>query len=324
MKPFKSFLSHQLDDYLAYRKSLGYNPMPCQYHLHVFDLYLTQTRADWESLQPAFFLEMRSRLTLEPSSVNNLLTAIRGFFNFLMRRDKIAQNPLKHIPPLKENTVVPFVFSLLQIDQLLQMCSRGIRKNKACFLTDIAVYLALTFMARCGMRISEPIKLLKKNYRADEAAIYIEKTKFKKDRLIPVPKLVITQIENYISARQTLRPDDNNPYLLAGRRDKPLSATVVKDAFHNAVRDIGLNQPRHVLGNVIFNPPRPHSLRHSFAVNTLIKIKEHGGSPQNALPILAAYMGHSDYKYTSVYLKVADASSRKNLVDFSLWKKRKK
>lgn len=317
-------MSHQLDEYITYRQSLGYNPMPCRYHLLAFDHYLIQSGADRDSLQPAFFLEMRSRLTLEAASVNNTLTAIRGLFNFLMRRDEIAQNPLEDIPPLKENIVVPFVFSPLQVERLLRVCCRRIRKNKACFLTDVATYLALTLMVRCGMRISEPIKLLKKNYRFDEATIYIEKTKFKKDRLIPVPKAVITQIENYISARQTIRPDDNNPYLLAGRRDKPLSATVVKNAFHKAVRDIGLNQPRRILGNVNFNPPRSHSLRHSFAVNAMIKIKEQGGSPQNALPILAAYMGHSDYKHTTVYLKVADASSRKNLVDFTLWQKRKK
>jgi hypothetical protein len=34
-------------------------------------------------------------------------------------------------------------------------------------------------------------------------------------------------------------------------------------------------------------------------------------------------MGHSEYKYTSIYLRVADAQMRKNLVDFSLWQKRK-
>lgn len=324
MKPFESFLSRQLDEYIIYRQGLGYNPMPCRYHLYVFDHYLIQSGADWDSLQPAFFLEMRSKLTLEPASVNNAVTAIRGFFNFLMRRDKIAQNPLEDIPPLKENIVVPFVFSPSQIEQLLRVCCRGIRKNKACFLTDMAIYLALTLMARCGLRISEPIRLLKHNYCPDEATIYIEKTKFKKDRLIPIPKSVITQIENYTSARKTIRPDDNNPYLLAGRRDKPLSATVVKDAFHKAVRAMGLNQPRRVLGNVNFNPPRSHSLRHSFAVNTLIKIKQRGESTQYALPILAAYMGHSDYKHTAVYLKVADAASRKNLVDFALWQKRKR
>ncbi len=59
------------------------------------------------------------------------------------------------------------------------------------------------------------------------------------------------------------------------------------------------------------------------AVNTLIRIKERGESAQSALPVLAAYMGHSEYKYTSVYLRVADARSRNHLVDFSLWQKRK-
>ena len=324
MKPFKSFLSRQLDEYIAYRQGMGYNPMPSRYHLLVFDQYLIQSGAGWDSLQPAFFLEMRSKLPLEPASANNALIVIRGFFNFLMRRDKIAQNPLEDIPPLKENIVVPFVFSPLQIEQLLQRCCQKIRKNNACFLTDMAIYLALTLMARCGLRISEPIRLLKHNYRPDEATIYIEKTKFKKDRLIPVPESVNTQIENYISVRKNIRPDDTNPYLLAGRRDKPLSATVVKNAFHQAVRDMGLSQPRRVLGNVNFNPPRSHSLRHSFAVNTLINIKQRGESAQYALPILAVYMGHSDYKHTAVYLKVADAKSRKNLVDFTLWQKRKR
>ena len=116
MKPFESFLSRQLDEYIIYRQGLGYNPMPCRYHLYVFDHYLIQSGADWDSLQPAFFLEMRSKLTLEPASVNNAVTAIRGFFNFLMRRDKIAQNPLEDIPPLKEKGPWAFLRSPRSLD----------------------------------------------------------------------------------------------------------------------------------------------------------------------------------------------------------------
>ena len=93
--------------------------------------------------------------------------------------------------------------------------------------------------------------------------------------------------------------------------------------FRNSLQKIGLDQGRQVIGNMNFSQPTPHSLRHAFAVNTLIRIKKKGQSPQRALPVLAAYMGHSEYKYTSVYLKVADAQSRKNLVDFSLWQKSK-
>ena len=323
MKPFESFLSPQLNAYLAYRQGLGYALKPTKSNLLTFDRYLQQVEADWNSLQPAFFLEMRARLDLESRTVNSVLSAVRGFFRFLVRRDYLTHNPLHDIPPLKETTIVPFVFSPEQVDQLLALISRRIRKTKGCFLTDLAVYLAVLLLARCGMRISEPIGLKREHYRPEDATIYIENTKFKKDRLIPLPRELITQIENYLSVRKTLRHRDDNPYLLAGRRQKPLSDSLVRSVFRTAVKDIGLDQPRRVLGNVNFSQPTPHSLRHSFAVNTLKGIKERAGSAQNALPVLAAYMGHSDYKHTSVYLRVADAESRQGLVDFALWQKGK-
>jgi integrase len=130
-------------------------------------------------------------------------------------------------------------------------------------------------------------------------------------------------IENYLSVRRSVKPYDQNPYLIAGKHHSPLKAQQLQYIFKKSVKQIGLDQARKVIGNVNFLQPTPHSLRHSFAVNTLIKIKARGQSPQHALPILAAYMGHSEYKYTSVYLKAADAQSRQNLVDFSLWQKRK-
>ena len=167
------------------------------------------------------------------------------------------------------------------------------------------------------MRISEPLALLRTHYRADDGTVYIEKTKFRKDRLIPLPKAVITEIENYLAVRKSLRPCDHNPYLFGGRKQNALKAHQVRRFFHQAVKDIGLGQPREIIGNMIFSSPIPHSLRHSFAVNTLKRIKERGVSPQYALPILAAYMGHSDYRYTAIYLKVVDAGTRQCFVDFA-------
>jgi integrase len=164
---------------------------------------------------------------------------------------------------------------------------------------------------------------MKNHYRSDDGTLYIEKTKFKKQRLIPVPSASMTEVENYLSVRKSLMPHDQNPYLMAGKNQGPLKAEQVRYVFRKALKKIGLDQPRRLMGNVNFSQPTPHSLRHSFAVNTLIKIKGRGESPQRALPVLAAYMGHSEYKYTSVYLRVADAFSRKNLVDFALWQKRK-
>jgi len=321
MKPFESVLASHIEDYLAYRKSIGYLSTLAGYHLHIFDQYLVERNAGWHDFHPAFFLEMRSRVRGEPCTVNKVLYAVRALFSFLVRRGDLDHNPLTNIPTLKEHTVVPFVFSPQQVDQLLEMISRRIRKSETYFLTDLAIYLVVLLMARCGMRISEPIKLLRPHYRPDDATLFIEKTKFGKDRLIPVPKKVAAQIENYLAVRDKLKDHDDNPYLLAGRKQNRLCDETVRNVFSSAVREIGLHQPRKIVGNVNFSPPTPHSLRHSYAVNTLNSIWEWGGSAQNALPVLAAYLGHKDYTCTSVYLRVADAISRKALVDFSLWQK---
>jgi len=323
MKNFESFLAPQLDEYLDYRQSLGYKTDITRYHLNVFDQYLRRTNAEWNRLHPFFFLEMRASLDNESRSVNRIISSVRVFFKFLLRREYVTENPLQDIPPVKENNIVPFVFSPAQIDQLLKAASQSLSKSKRYFLARFGKYITLVLLARCGMRISEPLGLMKQHYRRDDGTIYIEKTKFKKQRLIPVPKSVMTEIENYFSVRRTLFPNDQNPYLLAAKDRKPFTDQQVRFFFQKAVKAIGLDQTRKVIGNLNVRQPTPHALRHSFAVNTLIKIKKREGSPQHALPVLAAYMGHSEYKHTSVYLKVADAINRKRLVDFALWQKRK-
>jgi integrase/recombinase XerD len=323
MKPFESFLAPKLNEFLTYRQSLGYSLDTIRYHLRLFDRYVMEKNAGWHSFQPGFFLEMRSNIKLEKNSVNANIWATRNFFQFLIRQGYIKENPLQDIPLLKKNTIVPFIFSPEQTNQLLTSICRRIRKTKYRFLKDLAFYVTVLLLARCGMRISEPLKLQRHHYRRDDRTLYIEKTKFCKDRLIPIPKEVVSEIENYLSVRESILPHDDSPFLLVRTDQRPLTDNQVRFLFHQAVEDIGLDQPKRVIGNVNFLKPTPHSLRHGFAVNTLLKIKEWGGSPQQALPVLAAYMGHSEYKYTSVYLRVTDAISRKNLVDFSLWQEMK-
>jgi site-specific recombinase XerD len=316
MKHFESFLAPKLEEFLAYRENLGYAMRSYRSYLHTFDRYLKETKAERDVLCPGFFLDMRANLKMEARSVNRIISTARVFFQFLVRGEYFPQNPLRDIPLLKENAIIPFVFSPEQIHQLLKAICKRVRKTKDHFLHDLALYLAVLLMARCGMRISEPLRLLRHHYRGDDKTIYIEKTKFKKDRLIPVPKAVMREIENYLSVRKSLLPHDENPYLLAGRKQNPLMDYHVRFLFHQAVKDIGLDQSRKVIGTMSFSQPTAHSLRHSFAVSTLKEIKERGKSPQHALPILAAYMGHSEYKHTDKYLKVVDTTSRQRLVDF--------
>ena len=317
MKPFESFLAPKLQEFIAYRLSLGYAKRGIRSALLSFDQYLKEQQAEGVLLPPSFFLELREKINKTPRTVNRILSILRSFFQFLVRQGVYCENPLQDIPPLPQRYFVPFVFSPEQVEQLLQAVCKRVRPTREHFLKDVALYLAIVLLARCGMRISEPLRLLRTQYRSDEATLYIEKTKFKKDRLIPVPHAVRSEIENYLAARNTLLGDDHNPFLLAGASKKALRDDQVRSRFHQAVNESGLHRPKQTIGDMTFGSPSPHSLRHSFAINTLKRVKERGASPQHALPVLAAYMGHRKYQYTGAYLKVRDAHHRAGLIEFA-------
>lgn len=311
---FKSFLSLRLEEYVNYRKTLGFKKASLKSHLKKFDRYLLSVTPQVD-LPPAFFLEFRKNISGSPRTVNNILSAVRGFYNYLVRCEQVAQNPLRDIPPYKENAFIPFIFSGKEIDEMLHAVLKRIRRDKNYFLNDMMAYTAIMLLARCGMRISEPLKLDLKHYRTD--TIYIEKTKFYKDRLIPLPSAVLNELNNYLAVRKTLFCNDN-PYFFPGKAGKGISANRIYPVFHRAVEDIGITERARIVDNMRFGAPTPHSLRHSFAVNTLKQIKDKGKSPQQALPVLSVYMGHSKYSYTAVYLKLTDAEHRRHLVDFTL------
>jgi len=317
MNQFESFLAPQLERYIIYRRRLGYSKTSSLSHLKSFDRYLKQHQPEKASLQPSFFMELRADLKIEPRSINRIIASVRVFFNYLVRQGSYTHNPVKDIPYLPENDIIPFIFSPHEVNLLLSAVSARIRKvSKRKYLKDLSGYMAIVLLARCGLRISEPLRLRLNHYRFDEKTIYIEKTKFKKERLIPMPQAVAVDLENYLPVRRALLGNVVNNYLLANYADRGLNDGRVRLVFDQAVSDIGLEQPRQIIGNVNISSPTPHSLRHSFAVNTLKSVKERGKSAQNALPVLAAYMGHSEYKHTIKYLKVIDAQQRLGLVNF--------
>ena len=249
------------------------------------------------------------------------LALFASFLNFLVRRDDYPSNPLKDIPPLPEHSFAPFIFSPDQTDQLIEATCKRIRKKSKYYLKDLSGYIAIVLLARCGLRIKEPLRLQLHHYRSREKTLYIEKTKFNKDRLIPVPKSVAVELDNFLSVRTALMDEVHHTYLLVGDRERKLNDPRVRSVFHQAVHDIGIACPRQVIGHMVFASPTPHSLRHSYAVNTLKRIKERGSSPQHALPVLATYMGHYIYQYTAKYLKFIDAEQRQSLYNFALSKK---
>ena len=98
MKPFESFMAPRLDECLIFRRQLGFKPGNLKSRLHIFDRYLKEKESKETLLDPSFFLEMRANLRLQPSSVNNILSAARAFFKFMVRRGYYEKNPVGDIP----------------------------------------------------------------------------------------------------------------------------------------------------------------------------------------------------------------------------------
>jgi len=316
MNQFESFLAQQFEQYIRHRRNLGYSIETSRSHLMMFDHYLTRNHTQPQQLQPALFLQLQGKLPWEPRTINCVFSSLRVFFNYLVRIGSCKENPLHDVPALSEWHYLPFVFSPQQTNQLLGTLCNRIRKTQQYYLRDYGVYLAIILLARCGMRVSEPSRLFCSHYRSKENTVYIEKTKFKKDRLIPIPQSVAVEIDNYLQLRNSLAGNDRNPYLLVGKNLKGLSPAQVTRVFHQAVTDLDLAGERKTIANTTFGYPTPHSLRHSFAINTMMRIKQQGKSPQNALPVLADYMGHSKYNYTLKYLTVLNAEQRQGLAHF--------
>jgi site-specific recombinase XerD len=317
MKSFESFLSGQMEAFIAYREQLGYSTKSIRASLSAFDRYLVQQSDQDAVWQPMFHLKLRKELNQAPSSINLVLYAARCFFEYLKRTRQCHSNPLQDVPQLPTQAFIPFVFSSEQTNQLLDVVCKQIRKDRRYFLKDLSDYLAILLLVRCGLRINEPLRLKLKHYRPEEKTIYIEKTKFKKDRLIPIPRLVAEQIDNYLSVRATLSQSHPDSLLLIGNRQETLDDQRIRYLFHKARKRIGIERPRQVIGRTIFGQPRPHSLRHSFAIDTLRSAVARGQSAQNVLPVLAAYLGHVEYRHTMKYLKVIDAQSGNRLLNFA-------
>ena len=85
MKKFESFLAPKMKEFLTHRQSLGYTQGNRTYLLSL-DRYLQEKNADWQALKPDFFLEYRSRFK-EPITANRHISAVRVFFQFLVRQE---------------------------------------------------------------------------------------------------------------------------------------------------------------------------------------------------------------------------------------------
>jgi hypothetical protein len=62
MKHFKSYLALLLEEYIGYRRHLGYAESNLRPQLYAFDQYVCDKKAGQDDLMPPFFLDFKKSL----------------------------------------------------------------------------------------------------------------------------------------------------------------------------------------------------------------------------------------------------------------------
>jgi integrase/recombinase XerD len=303
---YKSFLKDQMNEYLVFRRTYGYKTDGDYSDLAVFDRVLVvKDITRLSELTVKFYLKLTAELLayLKPQTVNSRMGTIRSFYKFLQRQDYTQENPLASLPKIKELYYSPYVFDSSEIRKLLDyLAKRAAGSKRQHYFTRFSHYSTFALQAACGLRISEAINLKISDCNLQEKTLYIRRSKFRKDRLIPISSKTVHLISNYLSVRDVFDGDDS-PYVFLNNLKTKQNSNTLAYYFKKAAEATGLFRNTIIKGDVIFGSPSPHSLRHSFAVSKVRKWKADGKDIDMIADTLATYMGHADFSSTQVYLK---------------------
>jgi integrase/recombinase XerC len=219
-----------------------------------------------------------------PATVARKLAAIRGFYDYLVRSDRVGQNPADLVSSPKREQKLPRVLSAEQARGLLER----IPARTPLELRDRAM---LELAYSCGLRCEEVVSL-------DLGALDHEGEQLRvrgkggRERLVPVGEPARRAVERYEArGRHVLAADRSERAFFLSKSGRRLSNSDVTRRLGLWVREAAL------AGGV-----SPHSLRHSFATHLL-----EGGADLRTIQEL---LGHSSISTTQIYTRVDAARLR--------------
>jgi integrase/recombinase XerD len=106
-----------------------------------------------------------------------------------------------------------------------------------------------------------------------------------------------TALRNYARARDRRFPESSTPAFFIGARGRRVPRGELNRTFTQLIREVGLD------GRGARKRPRPHDVRHSFAVHTLIDWYRAGEEVDRKLPLLSTYLGHVNPSSTYWYME---------------------
>ena len=207
------------------------------------------------------------------------LSALRGFFRFLVRERAIPEDPTTLVDRPKLSRRLPRVLSFEQVERLLAAPDTTTDRG--------ALHAAmLHLMYASGLRVSE-LCALRLSDLDTQRGLVRARGKGGKQRLVPVGEVALAHATRYLRDVRPQHAPPGAPTLFVSTRG---SGRFTREGFWRMIR-------RYAAGVGIVPLPSPHKLRHSFATHLL-----RGGADLRAVQ---AMLGHADLGTTEIYTHVA-------------------
>ena len=269
--------------YLSVEKGLAQNTLDSyQRDLKKFTQYLKQHNiADVEAIARRIvsnYLYEQKELGLSSSTISRNIASIRSFFQFLLREQKIKDNPCSDLESPKMEKKLPHIISSQDIEVLLNQPQVGEKIGSR----DKAM---LELLYATGIRVSELVSLNIGDINIKMGFLQCN-GKGGKERMIPLGSMAIKSVQDYLrSSRPIILKKNENKALFVNQHGKRLT----RQGFWKILKKY--SQKAGITDDIT-----PHTLRHSFATHLL----ENGADLRSVQEML----GHADISTTQIYTQI--------------------
>jgi site-specific recombinase XerD len=274
-----------IDDYLIWLEvEKGYSPKTIReysYDLQMFNNYNDERSIEMRTTTDLrrFFLHLKRERKYSPRSLHRKICSLKSFYKFLKKEAFISSNPAENIESPKIPKSLPKTISVEETLTLLKT-PNNIRDRTILFL-----------LYGTGMRVSELSDLNMNCVDLDNRMLRIIKGKGNKDRLIPLPDVLIPIIEEYMINR---RSDSSSPALVLNRSGNRLTSRSIQRLVKK-YRELADLQDKKLT---------PHTLRHAFATHLLANSVD--------IRVIQELLGHASLSTTQLYTHVSLEHLRKS------------
>lgn len=215
----------------------------------------------------------RHRKGLSSKSLQRELSAIRSFYNYLLKKAQLSINPAQHIQAPKQDRKLP---KTLDVDQLSGLLEAG-----ASSLLEIRDLAMFELFYSSGLRLSELSALDLTDLDLPDQTLIVRKGKGGKTRVLPVGRKAVTAIENWLQQRNIKTPATESALFISARGTR-LGQRSIELRLDLWCKKKGIAEHIH-----------PHMLRHSFASHLLESSQD--------LRAVQELLGHSNISSTQIY-----------------------